>query len=148
MNDIVDRPTRSRMMSGIRNKNTKPEIMVRSWLHKHGFRFKINVRELRGKPDVVCPRYHAVIFVHGCFWHGHECCLFKWPKTRPDFWHEKITQNKARDQRVIDSLLSAGWRVGIVWECALRNSEVDMETILMPLAEWLRSDITTFEVKK
>lgn len=86
MADIVSSATRSRMMSGIRGRNTKPEIVIRSLLHRLGFRFRLHVRELPGNPDIVLPRHHAVVFVHGCFWHGHDCPLFKWPETRPDFW--------------------------------------------------------------
>jgi DNA mismatch endonuclease (patch repair protein) len=82
MADIVDKATRSRMMAGIRGKNTKPELLVRRALHAEGFRFRLHVKDLPGKPDIVLPRYKAVIFVHGCFWHGHECTHFKWPKTR------------------------------------------------------------------
>lgn len=90
MIDIVDTATRSRMMAGIKGKNTKPEKLVRSLLHRQGFLFRLNVRELPGKPDIVLPRYRAVIFVNGCFWHGHDCFSFKWPKTRTDFWQHKI----------------------------------------------------------
>ena len=90
MVDVVDLATRSRMMAGIKGKNTKPEKLVRSLLHRQGFRFRLNVRELPGKPDIVLPRYHAVIFVNGCFWHGHECARSKWPKSRTDFWRNKI----------------------------------------------------------
>ena len=88
--------------------------MVRSLLRRQGFRFRLNVRELPGKPDIVLPRYHAVIFVNGCFWHGHDCARFKWPKTRTDYWRHKIEGNRANDQKVTPALLATGWRVGIV----------------------------------
>ena len=101
MVDVVDTATRSRMMAGIKGKNTQPERLVRSLLHRKGFRFRLNVRELPGKPDIVLPSYHAVIFVNGCFWHGHDCVRFKWPKTRTDFWQHKIEGNRSNDQKVM-----------------------------------------------
>ena len=140
MVDVVDSATRSRMMAGIRGRNTKPEILVRRQLHKLGFRFRLHVRDLPGKPDIVFPRYRAVIFIHGCFWHGHDCHLFKWPATRPDFWREKIARNQGNDARACKSLLDNGWRVGVVWECALRGADKDIEGVAERLAQWLRSD--------
>ena len=145
MVDVVDTATRSRMMSGIRGRNTKPEILIRSLLHRHGFRFRLHVRDLPGKPDIVLPHYHAVIFVHGCFWHGHDCPLFKWPSTRPDFWREKIERNRANDHKVREALLTNGWRVGIVWECAMRGAGKNIDSDAHRLADWLRSDIPFIE---
>ncbi|MDO9063743.1 MAG: very short patch repair endonuclease [Sulfuricella sp.] len=140
MADVVDSATRSRMMSGIRGRNTKPEILIRSLLHRQGFRFRLHVHNLPGKPDIAFPRYHAVIFVHGCFWHGHDCPLFKWPNTRPEFWREKIGRNQANDYRTRAALIAAGWRVGVVWECAIRGAEKDVEGVTRRLGDWLRSD--------
>jgi DNA mismatch endonuclease (patch repair protein) len=140
MVDVVDSATRSRMMAGIRGRNTTPEILVRRLLHKLGFRFRLHVRDLPGKPDIVLPRYRAVIFIHGCFWHGHDCHLFKWPATRPDFWREKIGRNQSNDTRACKSLLDDGWRVGVVWECALRGADKNIEGVAERLAQWLRSD--------
>jgi DNA mismatch endonuclease (patch repair protein) len=148
MVDVVDGKTRSRMMSGIRGRNTKPEILIRSLLHRHGFRFRLHVRDLPGKPDIVLPRYHAVVFVHGCFWHGHDCPLFKWPGTRPDFWREKIGRNRLNDYRAKETLLENGWRVGIVWECALRGAGRNIEGVAQGLADWLRSDTPLIEVRE
>lgn len=148
MADVVDSATRSRMMSGIRGRNTKPEILIRSLLHRHGFRFRLHVRDLPGKPDIVLPRYHAVVFVHGCFWHGHDCPLFKWPETRPYFWREKIGRNQANDNRAKEALLANGWRVGIVWECALRGAGINIEGVAQGLADWLRSDAPLIEVRE
>jgi DNA mismatch endonuclease (patch repair protein) len=108
------------MMSGIRGKNTKPEIFLRKGLHAEGFRFRIHA-PLPGRPDMVFPKWHAVLFVHGCFWHCHNCHLFKWPSSRPEFWRTKISGNLTRDEANITRLLEAGWRVGIVWECALKH---------------------------
>ncbi|ASV33059.1 DNA mismatch endonuclease Vsr [Candidatus Hamiltonella defensa] len=148
MVDVVDSATRSRMMSGIRGRNTKPEILIRRLLHLHGFRFRLHVRDLPGKPDIVLPRYHAIVFVHGCFWHGHDCPLFKWPGTRPDFWREKIGRNQAKDNLVRESLLANGWRVGIVWECALRGAGKNIEGVAQSLSEWLRSVAPLIEVRQ
>jgi DNA mismatch endonuclease (patch repair protein) len=139
MVDIVDAATRSRMMSGIRGRNTKPELLIRSLLHRRGFRFR------PGRPDIVLPRYRAVIFVHGCFWHGHDCPLFKWPQTRPDFWREKIGRNRANDEKSRAALLAAGWRVGVVWECALRGANRDLDGVLQRLVDWLHSDVSELD---
>ena len=147
MVDVVDSATRSRMMSGIRGRNTKLEILIRSLLHRKGFRFRLHVREMPGRPDIVLPRYHAVIFVHGCFWHGHDCHLFKLPGTRPDFWREKIERNRTNDSRAKEALLADGWRVAIIWECSLRGAGRNTEAVAQSLAEWLRSDTSLIEVR-
>lgn len=118
MADIVDPVTRSRMMSGIRGKNTTPEKQVRSFLHRTGFRFRLHVENLPGKPDIVLPRYRAVVFVNGCFWHRHKGCSFSYmPKSRVNFWNEKFTKTVERDARNAKLLREAGWRVFVVWEC-------------------------------
>lgn len=122
MTDIVDKATRSRMMSGIRGKDTKPEMIVRSALHARGFRFRLHYKGLPGKPDLVFPKHQAVIFINGCFWHGHTCHLVKSPTTNPTFWEHKISDNKVRDERSMKGLLEAGWRVLIIWECALKGA--------------------------
>jgi DNA mismatch endonuclease (patch repair protein) len=145
--DIVDRETRSRMMSGIRGKNTKPEILIRSLLHHNGFRFRIHVPDLPGKPDIVLPRYHSVIFVNGCFWHGHDCPLYKLPSTRQDFWREKIRRNQENDNNAKAKLLASGWRVGIVWECSLRGAGKNIEGVAQSLTEWLRGNASVIEVR-
>lgn len=122
MTDIVDQATRSRMMSGIKCKNTKPELIIRRFLHAKGFRFRLHVGELPGKPDLVFPKYGAVIFVNGCFWHGHSCKYFKAPSTRTEFWLGKIGSNRERDERNTALLMEAGWRVATIWECAVRSA--------------------------
>lgn len=109
-------------MAGIRGKDTKPELMVRSALHRVGFRYRLHDKKLPGKPDLVFPKYSSVIFVHGCFWHGHMCKDFKWPKTRAGFWRDKIEGNVARDKAAMTSLTNSGWRIHIVWECELKQS--------------------------
>ncbi len=145
MVDVVDPATRSRMMSGIHGRNTKPELLIRSLLHRRGFRFRLHAQNLPGKPDIVFPRYRAVVFVHGCFWHGHDCPLFKWPSTRPKFWREKIGRNTRNDALKQKELIAANWRVGVVWECAIRGSGKDLEGITQRLADWLQSDVPFME---
>ena len=137
MVDVVDTATRSRMMSGIRGRDTKPERVIRSLLHRRGFRFRIDVRDLPGRPDIVLPRYHAAVFVHGCFWHGHTCPLFKWPQTRPEFWRAKIARNRANDAKALAALAALGWRVAVIWECALRGADHDPQAVVERLAAWL-----------
>jgi DNA mismatch endonuclease (patch repair protein) len=134
--DTVDQKTRSRMMAGIRGKNTKPEISVRRYLHAHGFRFRLHVGNLPGRPDIVLPKYKLCIFVHGCFWHQHQDCRFATiPKTRQDFWLAKFAANRTRDERVRRNLIEAGWRVLVIWECMLKSHDAT------PL-DWLPGYIT------
>ncbi len=148
MVDIVDVSTRSRMMAGIKGRNTKPEILIRKLLHKKGFRFRLHVKDLPGKPDIVLPKYKAVIFVNGCFWHGHKGCrLFKLPATRTEFWQEKICRNQANDARAIDFLLASYWRVCIVWECSIRGAKKDPEKVVSAIADWLSSDEQFLEIR-
>lgn len=123
MVDIVSPEKRSTMMSGIRGKDTKPEIIVRKMLHSGGFRFRLHRKDLPGKPDIVLHKYRSVIFVNGCFWHGHENCrLYRLPKSQQEFWETKVSTNIARDQRKIAELTVSGWKVITVWECALKGS--------------------------
>jgi DNA mismatch endonuclease (patch repair protein) len=120
--DVVDKATRSRMMAGIKGTDTKPERVLRSALHARGLRYRLHAKEIVGRPDLVFPKHHAVVFVHGCFWHRHEGCRYATtPATRPDFWHQKFGRNVARDQHVKQELLRRGWRVATVWECAVRG---------------------------
>lgn len=120
MADIVDKKTRSRMMSGIRGKNTKPELRLRKALHAAGFRFRINVRSLPGTPDIVLPKWNTAIQVHGCYWHRHPgCSKATTPSSNVDFWTEKFETNIKRDTRALADLHHEGWRTIIVWECAI-----------------------------
>tara|TARA_R110002051_G_scaffold291523_1_gene355573 strand:- start:1576 stop:2031 length:456 start_codon:yes stop_codon:yes gene_type:complete len=146
--DVVDPATRSRMMSGIRGKDTKPEMLIRRALHARGFRYRVHCRDLPGKPDLCLPKYRAVIFVHGCFWHGHDCHLFKWPKTRPAFWRQKIGRNREVDRLAIERLEAAGWRVAVVWECALKGRDkVGLDVVSGRLSEWLTSDVARLDLQ-
>jgi DNA mismatch endonuclease (patch repair protein) len=118
MADVVDKATRSRMMSGIRAQNTSPELQVRSLLHRAGFRFRLHQKNLPGKPDIVLSKLHIAIFVHGCFWHSHQNChLASIPKTNTKFWHEKLSKNVERDTRATRALRRKGWHVFTIWEC-------------------------------
>jgi DNA mismatch endonuclease (patch repair protein) len=140
MVDIVDAATRSLMMSGIRGKNTKPEIQVRRALFKQGYRYRLHVKNLPGKPDIVLPKYCAIIFVNGCFWHGHSCHLFKMPKTRREFWKTKIEGNRARDLKNLALLRANGWRSLVIWECAIRGKTARPITeVTLRCATWLES---------
>lgn len=136
--DIVSREKRSKMMSGIKCKNTKPEILVRKELFRRGFRFRLHQKNLPGKPDLVFPKYHAVILVNGCFWHGHGCKLFKWPKSNEKFWKDKILSTVQRDKHNIELLAIKGWKVTTVWECELKNKSCDdIRQKIDKLSEWL-----------
>lgn len=148
MADTVSAAVRSRMMSGIRSKNTKPEMLLRRALHALGFRFRLHVRNLPGQPDIVLPRYRAVIFAHGCFWHGHDCHLFRWPATRTDFWEAKITRNRANDERAEEALAKAGWRIATIWECSLKGkSRLPFDEVITAVARWLRTDEPRLDIR-
>ncbi|MES2275438.1 MAG: DNA mismatch endonuclease Vsr [Bacteroidota bacterium] len=140
MADVHSKETRSFNMSRIRGKDTKPEMLVRKFLFANGFRYKLHDKSLAGKPDIVLPKYKTVIFIHGCFWHGHKGCrYFVIPKTRPEWWTAKIGNNKARDAIAADTLISKGWRVIEVWECDLKNAAFN-KTALNLIASLTRSD--------
>jgi DNA mismatch endonuclease (patch repair protein) len=146
MSDVVDKKTRSRMMSGIKGKNTKPELLIRSALHKDGFRFRIHVNDLPGKPDLVLKKYNATIFIHGCFWHKHNCKFFKLPKSRTDFWLEKLNKNLENDNLNMKKLSDLGWRICIIWECSIRNAKYDINSIKNQVENWLKSESGFLEV--
>jgi len=129
MADVHEPETRSYNMSQIQAKDTKPEMLVRKFLHANGFRYRLHVKDLPGKPDLVLPKYNTVIFVHGCFWHAHENCkYFTIPKTRTDWWKEKLFGNRKRDEKHIEQLEQSGWNVILVWECELKGDE-KLETL-------------------
>ena len=145
MVDIVDPATRSRMMAGIRGRDTKPELVLRKGLHALGFRYSLNRKDLPGKPDLVFRKYDAVVFVHGCFWHRHEGCkLASVPATNPEFWQNKFARNVERDRENVAALRDAGWRTGIIWECALRSA--DVFPVVRKVARWLHSSRPEIEL--
>jgi DNA mismatch endonuclease (patch repair protein) len=122
MTDVVDRATRSRMMAGIRSRDTKPELVIRKYLHAAGLRFRLSPSHLPGKPDIVLPKYRTAVFVHGCFWHQHAGCKFlARPASNRQFWADKLGANVARDKRVRRQLRKLGWNVIVVWECQTRS---------------------------
>lgn len=139
MADILTPEERSAHMSRIAGKDTKPEMVVRRGLHRRGFRYRLHRNDLPGRPDIVLSTYNAVVFVQGCFWHGHDCALFKWPGTRQEWWREKIEANRARDHRTMSALKGLGWRQAYVWECAMKGRfRQEPDAMLDHLADWIR----------
>ena len=126
MTDVHSKEIRSYNMSRIRNKDTKPELLVRKFLHKNGFRYRLHVKDMPGKPDIVLPKYKTVIFIHGCFWHGHEGCrYFVVPKTRTEWWLNKIQVNATNDARAENTLKADGWNIIKIWECELKKASIN-----------------------
>ena len=145
MTDIVSAEIRSRMMSGIQGKDTRPEMTLRRALHAAGFRYRLHVPSLPGRPDLVLPKYSAVCMVHGCYWHRHPNCPYATtPATRPDFWQEKFRSNVERDKRQLRQLRDRGWRVAVIWECALRRNRAD--TTVARLVGWLLGETPTVDL--
>lgn len=146
MTDRLSKADRSRNMARIRGTHTTPELAVRRGLHRAGFRFRLHSSELPGRPDLVLAKHRAAIFVHGCFWHRHPGCAYAYePKTRVAFWTRKFSENVERDRRQISELRAVGWRVGVVWECALHPAPRS-STTLEELIRWLRSDLPRLEI--
>lgn len=139
MIDVVDKETRSRMMAGIRSTNTKPEIFTRKTLHRLGYRFRLGSKIGKIKPDIVLRCHNVAVFVHGCFWHQHEGCKHAYSdRKRSDFWKKKFSDNRTRDERVAKELLSEGWRVAVIWECATRKPKV-FEKEIGKIDRWIKS---------
>ncbi len=146
MVDIYSKTKRSGIMSKISGKETKPEVLVRRYLFSKGFRFRKNVANLPGHPDIVLPKYKAAIFVHGCFWHGHSSCSkSKLPATRTEFWQAKIGRTIERDKEKIDEMSILGWRVAVVWECSLKNKSL-LESAIKELEKWIKSNEKMLEI--
>src|SRR5689334_23328590 len=145
--DIVSKEVRSRMMAGIRGVNTKPERFLRCFLHREGFRYRLHGRSLPGRPDIVLPKHQVVIFVHGCFWHRHSGCKFAYmPGSNRRFWREKFAANLRRDEAAERQLLAEGWRVLIVWECAIRSSMRDPQPLVRRITRWIAAKRLRHEV--
>ena len=140
--DTVDRQTRSKIMGSVGRKNTGPELVLRHRLHRLGLRYRLHDKKLSGRPDIVLPRYCAVIFVHGCFWHAHKRCKYATqPSTRKKFWKEKFRVNRSRDKRNCKELAEGGWRVLVVWECALKSSNAEvLDGVAKAIKSWLDSE--------
>lgn len=143
MPDIFAPEKRHEIMQNVKTKNTAPEIKLRGLLHKNGFRFRVNRKDLPGKPDIVLPKYRAVIFVHGCFWHGHDCPRGQRPQTNADFWNQKIDRNVIRDKSDVSLLESLGWRVLIVWECEIKKK--NEAVLLSRVKEFLLHSTNTIQ---
>lgn len=138
--DIISPEQRSALMSRIKGKDTKIELEVRRGLHALGFRYRLGGAGLPGRPDIVLPKYRTVVFVHGCFWHGHDCPLFRLPKTRTEFWRSKIGSNRERDRRVRKDLESTGWRVLEIWECQLRGAPIrEISALILDISQRIRA---------
>lgn len=136
------------MMAGIRGKNTQPELAIRKALHALGFRYRIHNKRLPGKPDMTFPRYGAVIEINGCFWHRHNCHLFKWPSTRKVFWQKKISGNRERDIRNHEALGKRGWRILTIWECALKGrTKRPFKDVVNKASDWLVSGKSDKEIE-
>ena len=139
MVDVVSKEKRSWMMSGIKGKNTKPERQIARMLHASGLRYRLHSKDLPAKPDLVFPKYRAVVLVHGCFWHWHDCHLFKMPQTRTEFWRTKISSNQVRDKQQIEQLIDDGWRVMVVWECAIKGkARLDESALAEAMVDWIK----------
>ena len=129
MADLWTKEQRSRVMSRVKNKNTKPEVQVRSMLHRMGYRFRLHRRDLAGAPDIVLPRHRKAVFVHGCFWHNHDCPRGKRPRTRTEFWNAKLDANIERDRANQEALEEKGWRVLTLWECEVKDPDYIQEKL-------------------
>jgi DNA mismatch endonuclease, patch repair protein len=139
MSDVHSTEVRRRNMAAIRAKDTRPELLVRRSLHAAGYRFRLHDARLPGRPDIVLAKHSVVILLNGCFFHGHDCDYFRWPKTRAEFWRMKISGNRQRDVRNVAQLRSEGWRVLTVWECALRGDRTRRAATMSSVIKWIRS---------
>jgi len=142
MADFLTPEKRRRVMSAIKSRDTKPELIVRRMLHRAGFRFRLHRSDLPGRPDIVLPRYRTAIFVHGCFWHGHDCGIFRAPTTRPEYWARKLSATRERDDSVIAKLQLLGWRAITVWECQLSSNQRQVR-LLYRLTGFILGDLSS-----
>lgn len=144
MVDVLTADQRRLNMSRIRNTDTAPELLLRRGLHMRGYRFRLHRKDLPGCPDLTLPKHKGVIFVNGCFWHGHKCPMFKIPATRSEFWTEKISKNRKRDALALSSLATAGWRTFVLWECSTRGpGRKHLDAILDAVVTWLEGNGAT-----
>ena len=146
--DKYDRAKRSQIMSAIRGKDTKPELMIRQALYARGFRYRLHVKDLPGRPDIVMRKRRAVIFVHGCFWHGHDCHLFRLPESRVAFWKAKFDRNQERDHEVRAALRERDWRMLVIWECSLRGrGRLAVDDVIQRAVDWLNGTEAEMEIR-
>ncbi|MDR0375606.1 MAG: very short patch repair endonuclease [Treponema sp.] len=147
--DTVTPEQRKKTMAAVHSKNTMPEILIRKALFARGYRYRIDYKKLPGRPDVALPRYHAVVFVHGCFWHGHAGCPnFRLPQSNQEYWIAKIDRNRKRDGDALNHLHALNWRVCVVWECAIhgKNKKMKVSQAAAKISEWLKSDAVWLEI--
>lgn len=145
--DKISREARSRIMAAVHGKDTGPEMRIRRGLHALGFRYRVHVKTLPGKPDIVLARYRAVILINGCFWHLHGCKRSTIPEEKRQFWETKLKGNKERDERNVRSLLGSGWRVLVIWECAFgKKGTHEIPDLLAETSDWIRSENTYGEI--
>lgn len=145
--DIYSVTQRSNIMANVKSKNTRLELVIRKGLHKLGFRYQLHRKDLPGKPDLVFPKFQAVIFINGCFWHAHNCHIFKWPSSRSEFWKNKIGANRVRDELNIQACITLGWKVLVIWECALKGkTRRNLNEVLHTTANWLLYDNQSAEI--
>lgn len=148
MSDTHSKEIRSKNMAAITSKNTKPEMLIRKSLHIRGFRYGLYNKKLPGRPDLHLRKYNAVLFVNGCFWHVHDCHLFKQPKSNKEYWSEKLEKNKKRDQKNIKHLLEIRKRVCVIWECSLKGkTNMPLEEVISSITKWLKSDKRYLEIE-
>ncbi|WP_281645819.1 very short patch repair endonuclease [Parendozoicomonas sp. Alg238-R29] len=146
--DNLSSQTRSHIMASIHSKDTKPEILVRKALYSLGFRYRCHYKNLPGKPDIVLPKYRAIIQVNGCFWHGHDCHIFKMPKSRTEFWENKISRNQIRDEANHYQVTLSGWRNLVIWECALQGKEKqDFDWLIGEVVRWILVGGSSLELR-
>ena len=147
MVDVFSKEKRSQLMSAIRSKDTSPELQIRKALHAKGYRYSLHSKNLPGTPDLVFRKFNAVLFVNGCFWHGHDCSLFKLPSTNQEFWKNKILTNQKRDSKARALLTEDGWRILTVWECSLRGkAKLNFDELIVTIENWLVSDNQICEI--
>lgn len=144
MTDIVNSTKRSKIMSGIRSSNTKPEVLTRKALHRLGYRFRLDTKVGKIKPDIVLPSRHVAVFVHGCYWHQHHGCKLAYSdRNYSEKWQKKFEDNRSRDIRVVDTLMKSGWRVAVIWECATRKKDVFTD-VMNALHQWIQTGGTKY----
>ena len=149
MADIFDAGKRSEIMASFSGKDTKPELWLRKALHRKGYRYRIHDKSLSGKPDIVFRRFNAVVFVHGCFWHGHNCPLFRMPSSNEQYWKVKINSKRRRDTKVNSQILEKGWRILTVWECSLKgNAKMNLDSLISAIEDWLCCESNFLEIRE
>ena len=148
MTDTVSPAERSRIMARVGSRDTKPELLIRRGLHARGFRYRVHDRRLPGKPDMVFPKYKSIIFIHGCFWHGHACHMFRKPSSRTEYWNQKFARNIERDKRNFRCLEDKGWRILTIWECALvGRNRLPVDSVIKTASQWLLSKTGHLEIE-